>query len=197
MENKRYFLFIVGLIFGYFLLFPFLANLIGISSQPGEYQYVKTYSTINETRTIENNNYKITVIIESPNRHADRIGSFPQGGDLPYYVTLSIRSKTNEIQWIKAPEKYLKIDLYNNSKKVSTIISIDDPYTETMGIFLAPNGVHELSYCWRDRHFQNALQDGRYELFLLFFIEGNEYSFDGLTFDVETKLVKIKTGIVL
>ena len=197
MDNRNYFLFLIGMVAGYLFLAPAIAIHTYTAYDPSEYHYVKHYSRLNYSKTIENNDFHIQIFVESPSPHAYRTDDYvwPPGSDLPYFITLSITSIKDESQWVVASEEFLVVELWENSKKGDQIISISDSYAPTMGIFLAPYGKHEVTSIWLDRGIQKTLSDGLYELVLRLRIQDNEQVF-GVFFSVETELEKLEVVLV-
>ena len=95
----------------------------------------------------------------------------------------------NETQWVHAPEKYLNVDLYEGSEKLSNIYSLSESYSETMGIFLSLEGKHEATFTWHDNRYQRSIPNGKYELVISVIIHGEEKYFDEISFNVKKSYI--------
>ncbi|MCW4012969.1 MAG: hypothetical protein NWF07_08250 [Candidatus Bathyarchaeota archaeon] len=197
MNRKYPASFILGVLISYLVIYYSVSFPAYWSEKNVEYTYKdrKFFSEINETRIIEQEN--LTLIFKASCYW--RTTSFtPISGvtKLPYHFNLSIINTIDQIQWVESIPEYYQVSLYNETGYVGQIISLYDPTVDTMGIFLAPRGRHEIVSHWQGKYDGTRLGDGEYEIRFYTVINGEEILFDGIHFSVETRQVKIRKNIV-
>ena len=194
MEKKGLLTFWFGVIISYLVLFYIVYD--AGNQDSASYMLVdkQFYSEINETKTIEYDNYSISFSVVN----YWKVAVVPFSGEtaLPYLVNYSIINHVNRVQWIGSSSEYYQVYVFNETGVVGSAILVNDSSVDVMGVFLAPLGRHEVSSLWYGKVSGNRLTDGVYEFRVFSVIEGEEIVLDGMDFSVETKQVKIRKNIV-
>ena len=191
MRKKDVTVFIVGVVVSYLIIY------YSTTVNAGTYIWVNKiiYSDVNENYVNDLENYTVSFRVDKYWRVSGRI-PFSGPTSLPYYFNLSLTSRVNEISWVEAPVDYYQVYIYNQTECLGEIISVSDPYAESMGIFLAPRGRHQITTSWNGKIAGKPLPDGDYEIKANVFVDGRKLVFEDIMFSVETKTIKTRTNLV-
>lgn len=198
MSNRKYIIsFITGATIGVLLICSLILGTFGpkFDSEPKFYYLTSLYiSNIEEIHTIDYINTTIYFKITDYWKSQDSRPFAPVQKTLLFNFT--IVNNIDEIQWLNTSANYYNISCYRDGELVGQIISIEDSSVGKMGLFLAPNGRHEIISLWSGTITGSDLPDGEYEMCIYSNFNGEDFFVRGINFSIEARRTKVRAGTV-
>jgi hypothetical protein len=198
LSNRKYIIpFITGATIGVFLIYSLILGTFGpkFDSEPKFYYLSSLHiSNIEESHTKDYTNTTIYFNITDYWKSRDSRPFAPVQKTLLFNFT--ILNNIDEIQWLNTSANYYNISCFREGELVGQIISIEDSSVGKMGLFLAPNGRHEIISLWSGTINGSNLADGEYEMRIYSNFNGEDFYVRGINFSIEARLTKVRYGTV-